>query len=430
MKENEIDNIIELIKHEVIPTIGCTEPMAVALCVAKSRELLGAVPEKIDVFLSADVLKNAMGVGIPGTNGMIGLPIAIALGAIIGNSEYKLEVLKDSSNEAIEKGKQLINRKIINISLKEETTESLYIEVSCEKGEKRSTAIIAKEHTNFIYLSANREVILDNTKELKDEGTKNRIELTVAKIYEFTTEAPLSKIDFILKSAEMNKDAAETSFNGNYGHQVGNLFRASILRTQDTDNLKHMQAYACAACDTRMAGAMIPVMSNSGSGNQGIATTLPIKIFAERNNNTKEELIRALIISHLVAIYIKQYLGRLSPLCGCVFATTGASCGLVYLMGGNFQQICFSIKNMIANLTGMLCDGAKPGCSMKLSTGIHAAMLSAQLAMEDIHTSSLEGIIEEDVDRCIQSLSIISTQGLNEVNKVILQIMTNKVQQL
>jgi len=171
---------------------------------------------------------------------------------------------------------------------------------------------------------------------------------------------------------------------------------------------------------------MIPVMSNSGSGNQGIAATLPVLTYAEENNKSKEELTRALMLSHLTVIYIKQSLGRLSALCGCVVAATGSSCGITYLMGGDFEKVCFAVKNMIANLTGMICDGAKPSCSLKLTSGVSTAVLSAIMAMENKCVTSVEGIIDDDVDRCIRNLTLIGSEGMNETDKLVLQIMTNK----
>ena len=180
------------------------------------------------------------------------------------------------------------------------------------------------------------------------------------------------------------------------------------------------------ACDARMAGAMIPVMSNSGSGNQGICATMPVVVFAEENHNTEEELIRALILSNLTAIYIKQHLGPLSALCGCVVASTGSSCGITYLMGGTYEQVVYSVKNMIANLTGMICDGAKPSCALKLTTGVGTAVMSAMMAIQNRHVTSVEGIIDDDVDQSIRNLVAIGSKGMDQTDRYVLEIMTNK----
>jgi Uncharacterized conserved protein len=426
MEKAEIVQIVELIRKEVVPAIGCTEPMAVALCVAKATELLGKIPDKITVHLSANVLKNAMGVGIPGT-GMVGLPIAIALGSLIGKSEYRLEVLKDCTPEDVEHGKQMLEAKKISILLKKNISEKLYIEAECEAAGETTCAIIAGEHSRFVHLTKGDEVLLNRSSSSSDKNYRSFPDLTFRKVYDFATVAPFEDIKFILESARMNREAAACSFENNFGHCLGKtLQRASGDQMLGTCMFSHILSYTSAACDARMAGAMIPVMSNSGSGNQGIAATIPVSVYAEDTGKSEEELARALILSHLSVIYIKQYLGRLSALCGCVVAATGSACGITYLMGGDYEKIVFSVKNMIANLTGMICDGAKPGCTLKVTGGVSTAVLSAMLAMEDKCVTSVEGIIEDDVDKCIQNLTRIGSVGMNETDKMILDIMTGK----
>lgn len=426
INDAERQQIIALVKREVVPAIGCTEPIAVALCVAKAAETLGVKPEKISVWLSANILKNAMGVGIPGT-GMIGLPIAIALGALIGKSEYQLEVLKDSVPEAVEAGKRFIDEKRISIALKPNIDEKLYIEVCCEAGSDRSTAIIAGGHTSFVYVSHNGDVLLDKQTVSAEEEENAVPDLTLRKVYDFAMTAPLDEIRFILDTARLNKAAAEQSFTGNYGHGLGKMLRGTYEHKVMGDSVfSHILSYTSGACDARMAGAMIPVMSNSGSGNQGISATLPVVVYAEENGKSEEELIRALMLSHLTVIYIKESLGRLSALCGCVVAATGSSCGITWLMGGTYEQITYAVQNMIANLTGMICDGAKPSCALKVTTGVSTAVLSAIMAMENRCVTSVEGIIDQDVDQSIRNLTRIGSQGMNETDKLVLDIMTNK----
>ena len=423
----EREQIIALIKREVVPAIGCTEPIAVALCVAKATETLGCHPENIKVFLSANILKNAMGVGIPGTD-MIGLPIAVALGALIGKSEYQLEVLKDSNPEAVEAGKKMIESQCIDIALKENIEEKLYIEAVCTHGNDSATAIISGGHTNFVYISRNQDVLLDNRTPASAEAQAAHVELTLRKVFDFATTAPLEEIEFILEARRLNKNAAERSFQGKYGHELGRMLRNSQTERNIMGNntFTHILSYTSAACDARMAGAMIPVMSNSGSGNQGIAATLPVVVYAEDNHNSEEELTRALILSHLTAIYIKQSLGRLSALCGCVVAATGSSCGITYLMGGGYQQVMYAVQNMIATLTGMICDGAKPSCALKLTGGVSTAVMSAIMAMEQKCVTAVEGIIEENVNQSIRNLTKIGSEGMNETDKLVLDIMTHK----
>ena len=425
--KSERERIIALINREVVPAIGCTEPIAVALCVAKAAETLNQRPQKIQVLLSANILKNAMGVGIPGTD-MIGLPIAVALGALIGKSEYQLEVLKDSTPEAVEAGKKMIEAQAIQISLKENIEEKLYIEVTCMAGEEKATAIISGGHTNFVYLSKNDSVLMDKRSGTSGETEEESVELNLKKVYDFATTSPIEELQFILEARRLNKQAAERSFKGNYGHELGKTLCSSDSERliMGSNTFTHILSYTSAACDARMAGAMIPVMSNSGSGNQGIAATLPVVVYAEDNHKSEEELTRALILSHLTAIYIKQSLGRLSALCGCVVAATGSCCGITYLMGGNYQQVSFAVQNMIANLTGMICDGAKPSCALKLTSGVSTAVLSAILAMENKCVTSVEGIIEDNVDLSIRNLTKIGSQGMNETDKLVLDIMTHK----
>ena len=424
--ETERKRIIDLIHQEVVPAIGCTEPIAVALCVAKATETLGVKPEKINVLLSANILKNAMGVGIPGT-GMIGLPIAIALGALIGKSEYQLEVLKDSTPDVVEEGKRFIEEKRIHISLKENIEEKLYIEVCCEAGDDKAIAVIAGGHTTFIYIERNGEVLFQKQHTASCEKEEECLELTLRKVYDFALNTPLDEISFILETARLNKAAAERSFEGNYGHGLGKMLRGTYEHKVMGDSVfSHILSYTSGACDARMAGAMIPVMSNSGSGNQGISATLPVLVFAEENDKSEEELIRALMLSHLTVIYIKQSLGRLSALCGCVVAATGSSCGITWLMGGTYDQVAYAVQNMIANLTGMICDGAKPSCALKVTTGVSTAVLSAIMAMENRCVTSVEGIIDEDVDQSIRNLTKIGSKGMNETDKLVLEIMTGK----
>ena len=403
--KSERERIIALMNREVVPAIGCTEPIAVALCTARATEELGRCPEHIDVRLSANILKNAMGVGIPGTGGMIGLPIALALGALVGKSEYQLEVLRDVTPETVERGKAYIDRKCIAIALKEGIDEKLYIEVEVSAAGHTATAIIAGGHTRFVYVARDGATTLDKRTPATTEAEEEQIDLSLARVWEFATTTPVEELRFVLESRRLNKTAAEQSLKCEYGHSVGRtLRRERELKVMGDSIFSRILAYTSAACDARMAGAMIPVMSNSGSGNQGIAATLPVVVYAEQTDATEEATIRALTLSHLTVIYIKQSLGRLSALCGCVVAATGSSCGITYLMGGDYDRIVAAVKNMIANLTGMICDGAKPSCAMKLMSGVSTAVLSAMMAMDGHCVTPFEGIIDHDVDRCIRKI--------------------------
>ncbi len=426
LSSSERRKIIDLINCEVVPAIGCTEPIAVALCTARAAETLGAEPERITVRLSANILKNAMGVGIPGT-GMIGLPIAVALGALIGRSEYRLEVLRDVTPEAVERGREMIDRRCISIGLKEGVCEKLYIEAEVEADGHRAVAVIAGGHTDFVFVSRDGEVLFDKRTPAECDDEAGEVPLTLARVWDFAMTSPVDELRFILETRRLNMAAAERSFAGEYGHCVGRTLRCDRERKVMGDSIfTRILSYTSAACDARMAGAMIPVMSNSGSGNQGIAATLPVAVYADEMQATEEQMIRALALSHLTVIYIKQSLGRLSALCGCVVAATGSSCGITYLMGGGYDQAAAAVKNMIANLTGMICDGAKPSCAMKLTSGVSTAVLSAMMAMDGRCVSPVEGIIEEDVDRCIRNLTTIGREGMDETDRLVLRIMTNK----
>ena len=423
---SERRRIIDLINREVVPAIGCTEPIAVALCTARAAETLGAGPERIAVRLSANILKNAMGVGIPGT-GMIGLPIAVALGALIGRSEYRLEVLRDVTPEAVERGREMIGRRCISIGLKEGVCEKLYIEAEVEAAGHRAVAVIAGGHTDFVFVSRDGEVLFDKRTPAGCDEEAGEVPLTLARVWDFAMTSPVEELRFILETRRLNMAAAERSLAGEYGHCVGRTLRCDRERKVMGDSLfTRILSYTSAACDARMAGAMIPVMSNSGSGNQGIAATLPVAVYADEVHASEEQTIRALALSHLTVIYIKQTHGRLSALCGGVVAATGTSCGNTYLMGGGYEQAAAAVKNMIANLTGMICDGAKPSCAMKLTSGVSTAVLSAMMAMDGRCVSSVEGIIEEDVDRCIRNLTAIGREGMDETDRLVLRIMTNK----
>ena len=427
----ERKEIIALMNREIIPAIGCTEPIAVALCVAKATETLGCRPERIEARLSANVLKNAMGVGIPGT-GMTGLPIAMALGAIVGRSEYELEVLKDANEAAVEEGKKMIDAKCIDVDLKYNITEKLYIEIEVFAGGASAMAIISGGHTRFVHVSRCGETLFSLDAASSDESDvaaaeAKEPELTLKRVWDFAMTAPLEELSFILEAKRLNMNAAEESLKGDYGHSIGRLFRMESERNIMGDTL-HCQivGMTTAACDARMAGAMIPVMSNSGSGNQGLTSTVPVVVYAQQIGASEEQMIRSLILSHLTVIYIKQSLGRLSALCGCVVAATGSSCGITYLMGGGYEEVTKAVKNMIANLTGMICDGAKPSCAMKCASGVSTAVVSAIMAMNNRCVKSVEGIIDDDVDKSIRNLTDIGRDAMVHTDAMILRIMTSK----
>lgn len=425
-------NIIKMVHQEVVPATGCTEPVAVALTTAHAAKALKSPLRSIRLDLSANILKNAMGVGIPGT-GMIGLPIAIALGAVVADPEKGLKVLDGFTEEQFEKAKQIKDAEIISIQLKEGDVDKLYIEATLVDEEGHTAvAIIEKTHTGLKSLTLDgKQIAGGHSGESTDEDTPDaevvEVPLTFDMVYEFATEMPLEEIDFILEAARLNRNAAEYSLKGDYGHRVGKMIRGSLGQKYLGDTTyTRLLSYTSAACDARMDGAPVSVMSNSGSGNQGITATLPVLSFAEDEKVSEEQKIRALMLSNLMVIYIKQKLGRLSALCGCVVASTGSASGITYLMGGSKEQIGMAIKNMVGNLTGMICDGAKPSCSLKVTSGVSSAMLSSLLAMEHKVVTNNEGVVEDDIDRCIDNLTSIGRDAMTETDKHVLHIMTHK----
>ena len=421
--------LLDLLRSEVVPAIGCTEPIAVALCVARAKERLGCEPDAITVYLSKNVYKNALAVGIPNT-GMTGLPIAIALGATVGKSEYMLEVLRDATPEAVAYAKEYMLRVPAEIHINYEAPSILYIHAEVRKGDQTAQATIMDGHTKFVEGNEAK----GERREVKGERLEAKGDaLSLRRVYEFAMEVDIHDITFLKDGAEMNTAAAETSFADQYGHGLGRLLRANTLTaTPEMEKLfgntlfTKIISYTCGACDARMSGAMVQVMSNSGSGNQGISCSIPVYLYAKENNCSEEKTLRALALSNLTVIYIKQSLGRLSALCGCVVAATGSAAGITYLMGGNYEEITYAIKNMIANISGMICDGAKPGCALKVTSGVATAIFSAYLAMQHSYAESTEGIVEDDIDRTIRNLTRIGHDGMQVTDDLILDIMTHK----
>ncbi len=454
--------ILALLHREVVPAIGCTEPMCVALCVARATEQLGAEPDAISVSVSKNIYKNAMGVGIPGT-GMNGLPIAVALGATIGKSAYGLEVLRDTTPEAVEYAKQYMQRVPPQITIAHDAPDILYVHVAVSRNGKTACATIQGSHTCFVDDSPSAAAGLSSVSEsdlsaegglssLSDSGlsAEGGLISSLREVYEFALNVPLREVEFLMEGAKMNMSAAEKSFMGSYGHGLGRLLHTvsnqhltgvpTSWRGGVVANSPHTQmsnifgdtlftkilCYTCGACDARMSGAMVPVMSNSGSGNQGISCSIPVYLYALEHNMNEEQTLRALTLSNLTVVYIKQSLGRLSALCGCVVAATGSAAGLTYLMGGQFDEVTFAIKNMIANISGMICDGAKPACALKVTSGVATAVLSASMAMHHSFAEATEGIVEDDIDRTIHNLTRIGRDGMCKTDDLIIDIMTHK----
>lgn len=434
--------IIELIRKEVKPALGCTEPIAVALAVAKAMEI---IEEKrtvtnadwrmlenysICIEVSGNILKNGMGVGIPGT-GMVGLHIAAALGAVCGKSSYGLEVLHDLDEPSITRAKELVETKAVTVGIAE-TDHKLFVKATIQTEDgHNSSAVIEDDHDNIVKTDYDGVTLSSISQSNKEEGPDQKstldYRLTVKEIVEFAKNVDFKDIEFILESRTLNLALAKEGLKGKYGLRVG--YAINLDENKEVfggDFLSYAMSLTAAASDARMAGCTLAAMSNSGSGNQGITVTMPVIAYSLKYGTDDEKLARALVLSHLIAIHIKGYLGKLSALCGCVIASTGSSCGLVYLRGGDYGQICASIKNMIGNITGMVCDGAKVGCAMKVASGVSSALQSAVLAREGICISEHDGIIEKDIEKTIQNLGRIGSIGMQNTDNMILDIMVCK----
>jgi L-cysteine desulfidase len=310
------------------------------------------------------------------------------------------------------------------------TFEIVYAEVKAVAEGHQAKVIIAKDYCNIVYIKKDNEILVDERSSLATEHDRNHeSELSMAKIYEFSTKCPLDELQFLLSGAHLNKKVAEMAFcpEADYGLNLGKMLKGEFEERMVGQNaMPRVVSYTCAATDVRMSGVPVPLSTNSGSGNQGIAVSLPILVFAEETQCTESKTIRALAIGNLVNIYIRQLLGKLSAHCSCVLAATGAACGITYLMGGSYEQITYAVKNQLAGATGMICDGCKPSCVLKLSSAVSSAFQSAMMAMENIHVASTDGIIEDDVDKCIDNLASIGRDAMLEVDNVVLNIMTDK----
>lgn len=417
--------IIEVLRKEAKAALGCTEPVACALACAKCKEVLGGIPDRMDVWVSGNIYKNGMGVGIPGS-GMVGLPIAAALGAVCGQSAYGLEVLKDVNvGDNLERAKAMLPQ--VTVSVKSDAPDKLYAEVIAKRGDDTARVVIVHAHTNVAYVEKNGEVLEEN-KPLSEGVTLESSwpELSIRRIWDFIHEVDVREIEFVLEGAEMNKAISSEGLSQAYGLQVGRTLQESIEKGLLEDDLLNAALIrATAASDARMDGCPRPVMTNSGSGNQGITVYIPVVVTAEKLGSSREQLIRALAMSNLVAAHIHSYMGHLSALCGILIAATGASSAMTYLMGGSYEQVVNTIKTMCSNLTGMMCDGAKQGCALKVYSGVSAAVQAALLSMRGIRTNN-DGIIDEDIEKTIRNIGAIGTTGMEETDKTILNIMCNK----
>jgi L-cysteine desulfidase len=422
MKDNEL--LVNILKDQVVPALGCTEPTAVAYAVAKAKEVLGEDVQVLDIYCDKNIIKNGKEVGIPGTHEK-GILVAAALALVVGKSDYRLEVLKDVDDESLDKAMELLKLDMINLELKKDT-DGLYIEVAAKGMKNTSRVIIRKTHLNVVLVEKNGEALF-SAEVAKNEAPKPAIrdgikEFKISELKDFADSVEFDKIAFIEDGIVMNKRMGWEGLNSDLGIGLGKM-----LNTNEEDQEVYAKSLTAAASEARMAGAPLPVMSSAGSGNHGLVAILPVAVVGEKMGLDREKIVRGVTLSHLVTIYIKTYTGSLSPVCGCaVAAGVGASAGLAYIMGGTMTQIEGAIKNMIAGISGMICDGAKLGCAYKLSVSVSASIDAAEMAMKNIFIPSSDGILDESAEKSIQNLGKVSSIGMSNTDDIILEVMMDR----
>lgn len=422
MKDNDL--LLNILKDQVAPALGCTEPAAVAYAAAKAKEVLGEEVEKMDIYCDKNVIKNGKEVGIPGTHEK-GIIAAAALAVAAGKSEYKLEVLKDAKEADVEEALELIKKNIFTLNLKN-NTNGLYIEVAAKGKNNTSRVVIRKSHLNIVLVEKNGDALFSadsgETGNAKPSLRERIKEFGIRDLIEFADTIEYEKIDFVNDGIEMNKKMGLEGLKENVGIGFGRM-----LNAEANDFKKYAKALTAAASEARMSGAPYPVMSSAGSGNHGLVAILPVAVAGEAINASREKIARGVALSHLVTIYIKAYTGPLSPVCGCaVAAGVGASAGLAYVMGGTAEQIEGAIKNMIAGISGMICDGAKIGCAYKLAISVSSCIDAAEMALNDIFIPSNDGILDKTAERSIQNLGKVSSIGMSNTDDVILEVMMDR----
>ena len=423
------DRYIQLLRQETVLAVGCTEPIAIALACAKARETLGDMasdPDRIELVLSRNIIKNALGVGIPGTK-MTGIPIAAALGYTGGDSSRGLEVIASVTPEAIERATDYVRQNIIGIS-QFDGPDNLYIKVTAYDHGHTSTVVIRHTHTGVERIELDGTLLFEQKIASQDTDSPGEITTeSLLDIYQFAKEVDLEQVMFILEGARLNKLVALEGLSGDYGLKVGKSIKRNVeARILSDGIISYGVELASGASDARMAGCTLPVLANSGSGNQGITVSLPVVATAEKTGADEETLHRALVMSNLAAIHARKGMDRLTAMCGAFTAGIGASCGITYLLGGGIVHIYQAVQNMVANLTGMVCDGAKDGCALKIASVVEAAFRSALLATNDISISGDKGINESDVEKSLRNLVRIGNNGMDNTDRIILDIMVSK----
>jgi Uncharacterized conserved protein len=423
-------SFIRAVREEVKPALGCTEPVSLALACALAAEQLAGEVTKIDAWVSPNLMKNGLGVTVPGT-GMVGLPIAAALGAIGGNARAGLEVLKDASADALARAKALLEAGQVQVKLQEPCDEILYSRACVHAGEASAMVTIAGGHTRVVEVVCRGETrfrLDEQPDEVNDDPLAALANATLSQIVEFAEQVPLEAIRFILDAGRLNDALSREGLSGSWGLHVGATLNKQRSRGWVAQDLgSDIVIRTSAASDARMGGATLPAMSNSGSGNQGIAATMPVVVVAEHVHADDERLARALMLSHLAAIYIHYQLPRLSALCAATTASMGAAAGMAWLLGGRYQTIAMAIGSMIGDVSGMICDGASNSCAMKVSTSVGSAWKAVMMALDDTAVTGNEGIVAHDVEQSIANLCALACRSMQATDTQIIEIMASKV---
>lgn len=423
MTSSRQDQLIALIQDQIRPAVGCTEPGAAAYAAAVAAQTLGETPERLTVSVSRNILKNAMGVGIPGTD-MVGLPIAVALGALCGDAGAGLAVLHNITDEDVAQAQKLVDAQGVQVCLSDHP-QKLYIDVLAEAGEHSARTVIAGTHTNIIRIEKDGQCISTGDGAEESGAAGAGAELSLKEIDDFVRSVSSEKLNFLRECINMNSAISQEGLEHPYGLGIGQSIYETLPENNSEEN--YALAVTCAAADARMGGCTLPVMSSCGSGNQGLTATLPVIAVARKRGLSEEDTFRALAYSLLVTIHVKQHLGKLSALCACsVGASIGTACALTYLDGGTLQQIGHCVDNVVADVSGVICDGAKAGCALKIATGVSSAFRGAMLAMKNRNASALDGIVGHDPEASVDNLGNLCNTGMLDTDRVILDMLVCK----
>lgn len=423
MTSSRQDQLIALIQEQIRPAVGCTEPGAAAYAAAVAAQTLGETPERLTVSVSRNILKNAMGVGIPGTD-MVGLPIAVALGALCGDASAGLAVLHNITDEDVAQAQKLVDAQGVQVCLSDHP-QKLYIDVLAEAGEHSARTVIAGTHTNIIRIEKDGQCISTGDGAEESGAAGGGVELSLKEIDDFVRSVSSEKLNFLRECINMNSAISQEGLEHPYGLGIGQSIYETLPENNSEEN--YALAVTCAAADARMGGCTLPVMSSCGSGNQGLTATLPVIAVARKRGLSEEDTFRALAYSLLVTIHVKQHLGKLSALCACsVGASIGTACALTYLDGGTLQQIGHCVDNVVADVSGVICDGAKAGCALKIATGVSSAFRGAMLAMKNRNASALDGIVGRDPEASVDNLGNLCNTGMLDTDRVILDMLVCK----